>query len=56
LRAGFEATMRDPGFLADARKVGLDIAPMPGGKLQQVVEKLYGASTSLIERARQAIH
>ncbi len=56
LRAGFEATMHDPEFLADAGKVALDISPMPGGKLQQVIEKLYGTPMSLIERARRAIH
>ncbi len=56
LRAGFQATMRDPEFLADAEKVGLDVAPMPGEKLQQAIEKLYGSSASLIERARRAIH
>lgn len=56
LRAGFEATVRDPEFLADAGKIGLDISPMPGGKLQQIVERPYGTSKSLIERARRAIH
>lgn len=56
LRAAFDATMRDPPFLADAEKIGLDISPMSGEKLQQIIGKLYGTPKSLLEQARRAIH
>jgi tripartite-type tricarboxylate transporter receptor subunit TctC len=55
LRVAFDATLRDPAFLADARKIGLDISPMSGEKLQQIIDKLYGTSKSLLEEARRAI-
>ena len=55
LRKAFDATMADPQFLADAEKVRIDIEPLPGAKVQEVVAKLYSAPKDLVERARQAI-
>jgi tripartite-type tricarboxylate transporter receptor subunit TctC len=55
LRAGFDATMRDPQFLAEAEKTGIDISPLPGAELQEMVQKLYAAPKDIIERAKQAI-
>ena len=55
LRAAFDATLRDPAFLADAGRIGLDISPMSGEKLQQIIDKLYGTPKSVLEQARRAI-
>ena len=55
LRAAFDATMHDPAFLADAGKIGLDISPMSGEKLQQIIAKLYGTPKSVLDQARRAI-
>jgi tripartite-type tricarboxylate transporter receptor subunit TctC len=55
LRAAFDKTMADPQFLADAEKMRIDIAPLPGAKVQAVVEKLYAAPAAIVERARKAI-
>jgi tripartite-type tricarboxylate transporter receptor subunit TctC len=55
LRAGFEATMRDPQFIADAGRIGLDVSPMSGGQLQDIVQKLYDTPKSILEQARRAI-
>jgi tripartite-type tricarboxylate transporter receptor subunit TctC len=56
LRSAFDATMKDPQFLADAAKVRLDIAPLPGARVQEAVAKLYAAPKDIVERARQAIN
>ena len=37
LRAAFDKTMADPAFLADAEKLGVDIEPLSGAKVQDVV-------------------
>jgi len=55
LRAGFEATMQDPQFVADARRIGLDVSPMSGGQLQDIVQKLYDTPKSILDQARRAI-
>jgi tripartite-type tricarboxylate transporter receptor subunit TctC len=55
LRKAFDATVADPAFLADAEKLGLDIAPLPGAKVQEVVGKLYATPPTIVERARKAI-
>jgi tripartite-type tricarboxylate transporter receptor subunit TctC len=55
LRNAFEATMRDPQFLADAKKSGLDVSSLPGAKVQELVEAFYATPKDIIEKARVAI-
>jgi hypothetical protein len=55
LRASFDRTVADPVFLADAEKLGLDIEPLSGAKVQDVVAKLYATPPAIVERARKAI-
>jgi hypothetical protein len=55
LRKAFDATMADPQFLTDAEKVRVDIEPLSGAKVQEVVAKLYAAPKEVVERARRAI-
>jgi tripartite-type tricarboxylate transporter receptor subunit TctC len=55
LRAAFDKTVADPQFLADAEKVSIDIEPLSGAKVQEVVGKLYATPPAIVERARKAI-
>jgi tripartite-type tricarboxylate transporter receptor subunit TctC len=55
LRAGFDATMNDPQFLADADTVRIAITPLSGAKVQDIVAKLYATPKAIVERARQVI-
>jgi tripartite-type tricarboxylate transporter receptor subunit TctC len=55
LRSAFDATMSDQAFLDDAAKIRIDISPLPGAKVQELVQKLYAAPKDVIARARQAI-
>ena len=55
LRAGFNATMTDPQFLAEAEKQGLEIQPVSGARLQELVERMFKAPPAAIEAARKAI-
>jgi tripartite-type tricarboxylate transporter receptor subunit TctC len=50
LREAFDATMRDPEFLADAQKQGLEIVPGRGDEVQQVVERTLSTSPDLVAR------
>ncbi len=55
LRTAFDATMTDRQFLADAETVRIAIAPLPGAKVQEVVQKLYATPKSIVDRAKQVI-
>jgi hypothetical protein len=55
LRSAFDATMIDRQFLADAEKMRIDIMPLPGTKVQELVHRLYAAPKDIVLRARQAI-
>jgi tripartite-type tricarboxylate transporter receptor subunit TctC len=55
LRAAYVATMRDPAFLADAKKLGIEIAPVSGEELTSLMAKLMNLPPMQIERAKQAI-
>jgi tripartite-type tricarboxylate transporter receptor subunit TctC len=55
LRTAFDATMKDPQFLADATKTKLSITPLSGTAVQDLVAKLYKTPKDLVERARSAI-
>jgi hypothetical protein len=47
--------MQDPAFLADAKQLGVDIAPVSGEELASLMTKLANLPPALIERAKEAI-
>jgi tripartite-type tricarboxylate transporter receptor subunit TctC len=55
LRAAFDATMRDPEFLADAAALNFDIAPVSGEALQKIVEQVLATPKDLAARARHLL-
>jgi tripartite-type tricarboxylate transporter receptor subunit TctC len=55
LRAAFDKTVVDPQFLADAEKMRIDIEPLSGQKVQEVVAKLYKTPPEIVQQARKAI-
>jgi hypothetical protein len=56
LRKAFDATMADPKFLADAKKLRIDVAPLSGARVQEVVKKLFEAPQEIVALARKAIN
>ena len=55
LRAAFDKAFTDPELLADAAKMGADITPASGLKVQQTIQNMYGASPDLVSAAAKAI-
>ena len=51
-RRAFDATMKDPAFLADARKRKMDLAPMTGEQLTRQIAELFKALAPIIAKAR----
>jgi tripartite-type tricarboxylate transporter receptor subunit TctC len=52
LRRAFDATMRDPAFVADAARLQLDVDPMTGEELQGLVAELGRTPPDVVERVR----
>jgi hypothetical protein len=55
LRKAFDATMKDPEFLAEAKQQDLDISAWTGAELEQVVADIVNTSGPEAARIRQAI-
>jgi tripartite-type tricarboxylate transporter receptor subunit TctC len=55
LRQAFDATVRDPAFLAEAEKLGMEINPVSGPDLQALVTRIMNTPPALAERAREAL-
>jgi tripartite-type tricarboxylate transporter receptor subunit TctC len=55
LRAAFDATMKDPEFLAEAASLNFDVAPVSGEALQRIVEKVLATPKDLAARARHLL-
>jgi hypothetical protein len=55
LRDAFDATMKDPEFLAEARTARLDINPIPGTEVQKIVQSVVGVSPDVVALARAAV-
>jgi hypothetical protein len=55
LRTAFMATMKDPHFLADAQKTGIDVLPLDGGKIQDLIARMAAAPDTVVQRTKRAI-
>lgn len=55
LRKAFMDTMKDPGFLAEAKKARLDINPLEGAELEGNVREVFNLDPNLIPKAREML-
>jgi tripartite-type tricarboxylate transporter receptor subunit TctC len=55
LRAAFDATMRDPAYLAEANKRGLEVNPMSGAAIDKLIAELYETPPDLVAAAKAAM-
>jgi tripartite-type tricarboxylate transporter receptor subunit TctC len=55
LRRAFDATMKDPAFIADAGKLQLDLDPITGEVIQELIRRLAGYPPEVIARVRAAL-
>jgi tripartite-type tricarboxylate transporter receptor subunit TctC len=54
LRKAFMETMRDPEFIADARKTRIQVDPVDGESVQEFIAKLLKTPRDIIQRANEA--
>jgi len=55
LRAAFDATMKDPSFLSDAKQTDLEVRPVSGEEMQKLVAELYQTPPEVVKIAADAI-
>ncbi len=56
LRTAFDATMRDPAFLAEAKRGHVEILPVPAATLDALLAEAYATPPHIIERARAVMN
>jgi tripartite-type tricarboxylate transporter receptor subunit TctC len=55
LRRAFDATMKDPEFLADAKKLSLEIDPITGEEAQKLIARVLATPEPIAARVRKAL-
>ena len=55
LQQAFDQTMKDPDFLADAGKLRLDVNPVTGPAIAEIVRKLYETPKGVVEATAKAV-
>lgn len=55
LRDAFDATMKDPEFVAELNKLQLKFDPTPGVEMEKIVHDAYALPDSVIQRVRKAL-
>ena len=55
LRQAFNATMKDPEFVADAKKSRIDLEPIEGEEVQRMVAGMFKLPPALVEKLKEAL-
>lgn len=55
LRTAFIATLKDPDFVAEAKKTRLEIDPTTAEELEKIVQNLFGLDSQLLARLKEAL-
>jgi tripartite-type tricarboxylate transporter receptor subunit TctC len=55
LRTAFDATLKDPKFLDEAKKTKLELEPLTGQQMEELLAKTYAYPPDIIEAASQLV-
>jgi tripartite-type tricarboxylate transporter receptor subunit TctC len=55
LAKAFDETMKDPEYLADAKKLDIDVNPVSGKNLDTLLAELYATPPDVVKKAGEAI-
>jgi tripartite-type tricarboxylate transporter receptor subunit TctC len=55
LRKAFQQTMKDPEFIADAKKGRLEIDPVTGEELEELIGRLFRLKPSVVTKLRELL-
>jgi hypothetical protein len=51
MRKAFDATLKDPDFLAEAEKARLEVEPLTGAQMERLLKSAYETPKPLVEQA-----
>jgi tripartite-type tricarboxylate transporter receptor subunit TctC len=54
LRDAFDATMKDPAFLAEAKKLNLEVRPVSGIEIDKLIKEIYATPPDVVKLAAAA--
>src|SRR5258708_2679250 len=55
LRQAFDATITDPEFLADAKRLQMELDPLKGEEIEQLLKTAYSAPAPIVARAASLV-
>jgi len=55
LRRAFDATLKDPDVVAEARRLGMEVSPVRGEDVEALVARIMGTPAELADRAREVL-
>jgi tripartite-type tricarboxylate transporter receptor subunit TctC len=55
LRRAFDATMKDPDFLAEAEKLQMEIDPLSAAQIEKLLATAYGTPKPIVQRAAELL-
>lgn len=55
IRRAFDATLKDPQFLAEAEKTFLEVDPLTGEEMEQQLRRAYAAPRPIVRRAAEFV-
>jgi hypothetical protein len=55
LRRAFDATMKDPAFIAEAAKLQLEIEPMTGPQIQKMLTEAFATPKNIVAEAGELL-
>jgi tripartite-type tricarboxylate transporter receptor subunit TctC len=55
IRRAFDATMKDPAYLAEAESQKMYVEPMTGEEMQDLIQSFYASPPELVERLKAAL-
>jgi tripartite-type tricarboxylate transporter receptor subunit TctC len=55
IRRAFQETLKDPGFIADARQANLEINPVAGAEVQDLILGLFKLDAAIVSKLREVL-
>ena len=55
LRAAFDATMKDPQYLEEARRIGLDVNWLGGDGIAKLIQQVQATPQDVVDRLRELL-
>jgi tripartite-type tricarboxylate transporter receptor subunit TctC len=56
LRRAFDATLKDPDFVADAKKTRLNIGPIPAADIEKDIQGLFKLDSALLSKLKEVLY